>query len=50
MEARDKSEMMCADILLKKGRRFMRDCMMMWRCNMRNMQCEKMEHEVEEIL
>ena len=50
MDSQLKSEYMCADILLKKARNCMKDCMIIWRCNMRKLQCVKMEKEAEEIV
>lgn len=50
MDAQMKSQMMCADILLKKGRNCMKDCMILWRCNLRKLKCEKMEEEANVII
>ena len=50
MDKQLKSQMMCADILLRKGRNCMKDCMILWRCNLRKLKCERMEQEANAII
>ena len=50
MDSQLKSQYLCADIMLRKGKNCMKDCMILWRANMRKLECEKMETKANEIM
>lgn len=37
-----KSQLLCADILFRKAKNCMKDCLIIWRSNLRKMKCDKM--------
>lgn len=49
MDSQLKSSYQCANLLFKKGRNCLKDCLILWRANMRKIRCEKMQKQGYEI-
>lgn len=45
-----KSQYLCAEILERKGLNSMRDCLMLWRYNLRKMKTQKLEAEANKMI
>lgn len=45
IESQLKSQYLCAEILERKAKLCMKDCILLWRCNIRKLQSEKLDFE-----
>lgn len=50
IESQLKSQDLCADILFKRARNCMKDCLILWRCNLNKVKCDKMKAEADYMI
>ena len=50
MKSHAKSQELCVDILLRKAKNCQKDCLILWRCNLKKLKCEKMEAEASYMI